>query len=128
MTSHHDPLVLIAHADTDACAAMVRGVRTGGHQAVGVDTFEAAKRQINLQRVDVLIAAAHMGAFHGLHLVHLARGRHPGVVAIVLSDKDDAVLQAELEELGALLLVVPTDREALAESISSVMTQYRAGV
>jgi DNA-binding response OmpR family regulator len=97
------PVALIVHPDSAMRAAVVQSLRETGFQAVGVDSFAAAKRQLALERVDVLITEARLGDFHGLHLVLLARSANPAVFAAVLASEPDAVLQRDIESAGAIL-------------------------
>ena len=84
--------MLVVRTDPAALRATVDRVRETGCHAFGVDRFEHAKRILELDDVDILIADCRLGAFNGMHLVHVGRHTRPGLVAVLLGGEEDRAL------------------------------------
>jgi DNA-binding response OmpR family regulator len=118
-------VALVVHPNGETRATIVQSLREAGFQVVGVDGFDAAKRLLVLDPVDVLVTEARLGDFHGLHLVLLARHLNPAVFAAVVAAEEDVVLQRDVEGAGATLFV--GDRaESVVAHISQHVTFTRA--
>ena len=96
-------------------ARFVEPLRDAGYDVIVATTFEAAKQQLAARPPNLLIAAAHLGLFNGLHLVVRGHLNHPEMSAILTADARDPVLEAEASTYGASCVIPPnTSAELLA--------------
>lgn len=121
-------LVLIVDPDDAALCAMVRTSREAGYQTTGVATFEEAKRQIKLDRVDVLITQARLGPYNGIQLVLLGLVENPRLHALILSDRPDPVMERETVSIGAAFVVGPLLSDALLSIIKVFLVAPNGGI
>lgn len=64
-------------------------------------SFQAARTRLFAHPYDWLITNVRLGAFNGLHLVHLAGSARLAVRFLVYSDRPDLSLAREAQRLGA---------------------------
>jgi DNA-binding response OmpR family regulator len=96
-------------------ARLVGPLRDAGYDVVGATTFEAARERLVDRPPHLLIAAARLGLFNGMHLIVRARLDHPEMAAIITANAKDPVLEAEASTYGAACVVAPeTSAEVLA--------------
>jgi DNA-binding NtrC family response regulator len=96
-------------------------IRNSGHDVIEAASFDDAKRALAARHPSLLISSLRLGAFNGLHLVHLGRLARPDLNAIIISHGADAVLQTEAERAGASLLVEPVPTAAFLGLIVSML-------
>jgi DNA-binding response OmpR family regulator len=109
-------VALVVHPNDRVVNGLADCLREAGHAVSAATTFEEARRLLARNRADIVVANARLGAFHGLHLVFLARSANPGVIAFVLNHEEDRVLDREIRAAGALLCV-GVDAEALVADV-----------
>lgn len=68
-------------------------------------------------RPHLLITELQLGEYNGLHLVLHASVVRPRMAAIVTSRSSDAVLQRDVERMGATFVQIPTRREELIAAL-----------
>ena len=101
--------ILLVEPDPRELRRLLRPLDDVGHATHGVETFEAAKRQLDHDTPDLLITNSRLGAFNGLHLVIWSTFEHPQVSAAILDPQADPVLRAQTEQLGAVYRAYPID-------------------
>jgi len=79
-------------------------------------------------RIDVLVSDMRMPGVTGLELLRALRGRSLDVPFVLITAFGDALLRAEAEALGAVLLAKPFELEALDEAVRSVVAVSTAGI
>jgi len=88
-----------------------------GYTVIACDRFEAAKQELAGTVPDVLLTDVRLGAFNGLQLVILAKGREPQTVALVTSAFDHSALRKEAQQCGAGYLPKPFTREQVLAAV-----------
>ena len=107
--------VLVVDERPLMAARFVEPLRDAGYDVIVATTFEAAKQQLAARPPNLLIAAARLGLFNGLHLVVRGHLNHPEMSAILTADTKDPVLEAEASTYGASCVIPPeTSAELLA--------------
>src|SRR5688572_27766527 len=71
------------------------------------ERFSEAKVLLDTRPPDVLITNVRLKEYNGLHLVLRSSAGRPSLVALILSDTPDSVLQADAAQLGAMFAVKP---------------------
>lgn len=99
-------------------SAWVKALRQAGYHTAGVSTFEEAKRQLMLDPPNILITGARLGAYNGLHLVHLGRAESPRFQAVIIGEAPDAVLERDAIQAGAAFLVEPVSGAGLVAVVT----------
>src|SRR6266436_6566052 len=72
-TNMKNAAILVVGLDPSELASLVEPLRRAGHRAVGVGTFETARRLLHTQSYDLLITDLRLAAYNGLHLVFHSR-------------------------------------------------------
>src|SRR5438132_12244049 len=99
--------VLLVDGDQPTLGLLERWLADAGYDVVACSRFEDAKTYLAGHAPDILLADIRLGAFNGLQLALLLKGEHPGSRAIVFSDYEDPVLQAEAGRCGARFVRKP---------------------
>jgi DNA-binding response OmpR family regulator len=92
-----------------------------GYVAESAATFEEAVRQMSLDRPDLIVTAARLGPFNGLHLVIRYHAEYPDMPIIVTSDLDDAVLRDEVRRYGARFVKKPINRKSFVRLVAKLV-------
>jgi FixJ family two-component response regulator len=110
--------VMIVDDDVELLNAVVELVASWGFSVLSFDKFEAARAKL-LAGVDAdaLLVDVRIGAFNGLHLVHLARKLNPTMTVVAMTGFDDPVLRAEAEKAGATFLLKPVRPQDLQKTL-----------
>lgn len=111
--------VLIVDHHPVLVARLAEPLRQAGYAVTGATSFEAAQQHLTSDPPNLLIAAARLGSFHGLHLVLRGRFDNPGMAAIITTGSDDPVLKAEAHTYGAKCVVVPRSSNELLALVTS---------
>jgi DNA-binding response OmpR family regulator len=107
--------VLVVDLQPMTLARLVEPLRAAGYDAIGATSFEAAKERLAVRTPNLLISAARLGLFNGLHLVVRGRLDHPEMAAILTAHVKDPFLEAEASTYGASCVVAPqTPSEVVA--------------
>jgi DNA-binding response OmpR family regulator len=115
--------VLVVDLRPLVLARLVEPLRAAGYDVIGATSFEAAKERMARQPPHLLISAARLGLFNGLHLVVRGRLEHPEMAAILTAQVKDPVLEAEASTYGAACVVAP---ETSAELLALVSRTFAA--
>src|SRR5438094_5946153 len=99
--------VLVVDGDQPTLGLLESWLADAGYDVVVCSRFEDAKTYLAGHAPDILLADIRLGAFNGLQLALLLKGEHPGSRAIVFSDYEDPVLQAEAARCGATFVPKP---------------------
>jgi DNA-binding response OmpR family regulator len=99
--------ILLVETDSAVVAQLLAALQTEGYAVTVSDSFEAAVAVLRTQTFHAVLAAHHLGAHNGLHLIVRARFDRPDVMGIVMSPAPDAVLDGEANALGALSVASP---------------------
>jgi FixJ family two-component response regulator len=110
--------VMIVDDDVELLNAVVALVTSWGLSVLSFDKFEAARAKLlGGVDADALLVDVRIGAFNGLHLVHLARKLNPTMTVVAMTGFDDPVLRAEAERAGASFLVKPVPPQELRKTL-----------
>jgi DNA-binding response OmpR family regulator len=85
----------------------------------GCSDFSVARRRLLAEAPDLLITNIRLGAYNGLHLVHLAAATGLATRTIVYTDAPDPVLLREAQEAGAFVESPRKFAQALASYLRS---------
>ena len=109
---------MIVDDDVEILNGVVAMLTGWGWSVLSFDKFEAARAKL-LAGVDAdaLLVDVRIGAFNGLHLVHLARKLHPTMTVVAMTGFDDPVLRAEAEKAGATFFLKPVRPEDLHKTL-----------
>ena len=91
------------------------------------ETVARAKERLTIRPPELLVADIKLGEYNGLHLVLRAKSLRSDTAAIVTSDTDDPVLQADAEALGATFLLKPIVDAELAAAVFRTIFQAKQG-
>jgi FixJ family two-component response regulator len=109
---------MIVDDDVELLNAVVELVQSWGLSVLSFDKFEAARAKLlGGVDADALLVDVRIGAFNGLHLVHLARKLNPTMAVVAMTGFDDPVLRAEAERAGATFLVKPVPPQELRKTL-----------
>ena len=105
--------VLVVDDEPTLVDAITMAFEEAGREVVGCRTFEEARHRLLDEDFGCLIADVRLGAYNGLQLAVIARGRNPKMGIIIFSGFDDPVLREEAEHLNARYVIKPVTSEAL---------------
>jgi hypothetical protein len=93
--------ILLVEPDDDRRRILESAVASLAH-VESHQRFETARRRLQLRPpFDLLVTNARLGAYNGLHLVHLGGSNLEGPRAVVYSDECDGWLGREVRRAGA---------------------------
>jgi DNA-binding NtrC family response regulator len=115
--------ILLVDTRLAALRRMGELLRRAGHDVIEAASFDDAKRLLASRRTVLLISSLRLGAFNGLHLVHLGRLVQPALPAIIVTADSDAALESEAECAGASLVLEPVPPGALLSLMARMLTQ-----
>jgi DNA-binding NtrC family response regulator len=90
--------------------AMVDALRGLGFTLAIADDFHEAKRVLAAQPPDLLVTHVRLGEYNGLQLVLRGKMTRPAMAAIVIADAPDPVLERDVTEMNATLVLSSADR------------------
>lgn len=106
--------------DEPALAESLRlGLQSHGHDVEMSRSFEEARRRLLDEDFDVLVTDVRLGAFNGIQLAVIGRGKNPNMRIVVFSGFDDPVLREEARALNATYVVKPVSAEQMNQVITS---------
>jgi DNA-binding NtrC family response regulator len=73
----------------------------------GCRSFKSARVKLQGPPYDLIVTAARLLEYNGLHLVYLARFAHPSVRAVVYGGDEDLGVAADVHRAGAFFEVAP---------------------
>jgi CheY-like chemotaxis protein len=91
----------------------------GYHVDLAAD-FDDARNRLNASSHDLLVADVKLGAYNGLHLAILTRGRSLATRTLLIGDSD-RVLQREAERERAVYLTPPLNEQAFLAAVSGIL-------
>lgn len=113
--------ILLVDSDTQASTEAEQLLRDAGYRAASVATFEDARRQIALDCPDLLITAVRLGAFNGVHLMLRCRADNPDLPVVVMGEKDDSRLAAEVTRYRGRFLLRPVNPGQILALVSELL-------
>jgi DNA-binding NtrC family response regulator len=113
------PSILLVDTRSANLRRLSDTLQRAGHLVTEAASFDEAKHALMMHPPRALVTALRLGAFNGLHLVHLGRLEHPDLQAIILSTERDIHLHDEVHVTGATLLIEPLHVPTLLELLSS---------
>jgi DNA-binding NtrC family response regulator len=119
------PVVLLVDTRSATLRRLSDTLQRAGHVVVEATSFDEAKHALLIRRPSALISALRLGAFNGLHLVHLGRIENPQLQAIILSTDRDIQLHDEIHAAGAMLLIEPLHVPTLLSLLSDGLEATR---
>jgi DNA-binding response OmpR family regulator len=114
--------ILLVDPDPRWSATTEHALSAAGYLAVAVGTFEDALRQLAVDCPDLLVTAARLGAFNGLHLVLRSREDCSGMSMIVTGEEEDPLLEAEVIRYGARYASKSLEPERFLRLVSELLT------
>jgi DNA-binding NtrC family response regulator len=112
------PVVLLVDTRSTNLRRLSDTLQRAGPIVIEATGFDEAKHALIIRRPDALISPLRLGAFNGLHLVHLGRIENPQLQAIILSSDRDFPLHDEIHATGATLLSEPVHLPTLLSLLS----------
>jgi DNA-binding NtrC family response regulator len=104
--------IMLIGGDEDDRPVIASAVRRLGLTLAVAEDFHEAKRVLAAQPPDLLITHVRLGAYNGLQLVLRGKATHPAMAAIVVSDEPDPVLERDVAEMDATLVIKGADCDA----------------
>jgi DNA-binding NtrC family response regulator len=96
-------------------------LQRAGCDVVQAASFEDAKHALAIHRPHLLVTNLRLGAFNGLHLLHLGRLVAPELETILITTPSDFVLKDEAENLGACVMVEPVHTNDLITTVGRLL-------
>ena len=122
MTHAARPLsILVVSANAVDLLETGSTLRSAGYHVTEASEFHSARRWLENDPPDVLIAAIKLGAYNGLHLVVRAHAAQPNIACILTNDSPDPVLEAEAEKQQATYLTQPLRRSDLVDAVARAL-------
>jgi CheY-like chemotaxis protein len=90
---------------------MVDALRSLGFTLAIANDFHEAKRVLGEQPPDLLVTHVRLGEYNGLQLVLRGKMSRPAMAAIVVVDAPDPVLQRDVAEMDATLVLSTANRD-----------------
>jgi DNA-binding response OmpR family regulator len=112
---------LVVDTDREALSATEQLLEPAGYLVACASTFEEAKRRLEFAPPDLLVTAARLGAFNGLHLALRAHSDFPRMAVIVVDDHRDVVLEAEATKMAAAYVARPFNGNDLINLVKKVL-------
>jgi DNA-binding NtrC family response regulator len=113
-------LALIVDPDAARLSRMTDIMRAAGYRPISVSCFEEARRCIEAGAINVLVVQERLGAYHGVHLLYLARRTNPHVTVVVVTREPDAFLERELTVMGGVRTLAIADLPTLVQTLADV--------
>ena len=109
---------MIVDDDVELLAGMQALVASWGCKPLAFSKFEEARGSLlGGLCPDALLVDVRIGAFNGLHLVHIARQLYPTMNIVAMTGFDDPVLRSEAEKAGAAFLLKPVSAADLQKTL-----------
>jgi ActR/RegA family two-component response regulator len=99
--------VLLVDPDPQTRLHFARGLSDAGFLVTACDSFERAFPRLQLVAPDVLVTAARLGAYNGVHLVIRGRADYPTMKSIVFDTVFDVAIGSDAMAEGALYVERP---------------------
>jgi DNA-binding NtrC family response regulator len=112
--------VVVVEPALNQLLATVSTLSAAGFHVTAAEGFAQAKPLLSSGPA-VLLTAARLGMYNGLHLVVRGKAIQPGMAALVTSPVADSILQSDAEALGATFVQTPI---ANRELIASILQTY----
>ena len=107
--------------DASSRARLERVLQADGSEVICADSFEAASQHLTQERPDLLVSAARLGRFNGLHVALRGRADYPRLPVIILGDPLDEGLAVEATRLGARFLLKAIDDAGLLAVVADLL-------
>ena len=105
------PQILVVTPSAEIAQAVRRALGGEDFQIRALTDFASARVAMERHPPDLLISEVRLGAFNGLHLAILARGRH-ATTRTILIGPPDPVMEAEATRQRVTYLIAGTDGDA----------------
>lgn len=100
---------------------MIDALRELGLTFAIAESFHEAKRVLGAQPPSLLVTHVRLGEYNGLQLVLRGKMIRPGMAAIVVTDRPDPVLERDVAEMDATLLLSTAGRQEWLAAARRVM-------
>ena len=107
MTERRSPLTALVVDPTEDAVGTVSALSYAGFTVTLTDNFDMAKRLLTRLSPLVLVTEVRLGAYNGIHLALRCSLLPTPVTAIVTSAFPDAILQRDVETIGATFIQKP---------------------
>jgi DNA-binding response OmpR family regulator len=118
-------LILLVDADRTALQRTEALLSNAGHLVACAASYHEAKRLLDSVSPDMLIVGVRLDAFNGLHLAVRSRREYPLPPVIVTSPFPDAVVQTEVERIGALFIADPLNNPDFLPCVADALERHR---
>jgi PleD family two-component response regulator len=108
---------LVVDPDVRARTSAGLWLTEAGFYVCQATDFEAGRRALDAARPAVLVTAARLGPYNGLHLIITARAARYPIVTILVTQEDEDGVRREAARLDAGYLVKPLERESFLETL-----------
>lgn len=113
--------VLLVDPDPQMLLQYGRGLADAGFLVTTCGSFERAFPRLQFVAPDVLVTAARLGAYNGVHLVIRGRADHPSMQAVVFDTVFDVAIGSDAMAEGATYLERPQTIADLVRIVREVV-------
>ena len=117
-------IALIVSRDA-AAAELTAGLADVGYVVIERRSFVAARHRLTAE-LRLLITDLRLGDYNGLHLILVAKHKRPDLIALLVAETADDVLQREAESMGATFIVRPERESDLARVVLKLVEHHSA--
>lgn len=103
--------IMFIGPEADERPAMVAALRGLGLTFAVAEDFHEAKRVLAARPPDLLVTHVRLGEYNGLQLVLRGKMTRPAMGAIVVADEPDPVLERDVTEMDATLVLSTAGRD-----------------
>ena len=114
--------VLLVDPDPQMLSHYARGLTDAGLLVTACGSFERAFPRLQFVAPDVLITAARLGAYNGVHLVIRGKADYPAMQSIVLDTVFDVALGSDAMAEGAIYMERPQTIAELVHVVNEAVT------
>lgn len=121
--------ILVLDDDEHTLAGLVELLRDEEYLVTAAGTYDAAKRLLNLDAYDLLIADIRLRGFNGINLIRQSHADHPEMALMIITGYDEPMMEVEAGRYGAEFIrkpIKPADfLDAVSRSVHSVRRKRR---
>lgn len=99
--------ILVLDDDESALEGIVELLRDKGYVVTGAETYDAAKRLLEVAPYDLLVTDIRLRGFNGLHLVRQTYRDRPEMSLIIITGYDEPMMEVEAGRYGAQFVRKP---------------------
>lgn len=114
------PQILLVTPSADVARTVTQALDGTDFQILTFKDFSAARMAVERRPPDLLISEVRLGAYNGLHLAIIARGRHATTRAILIGPPDP-VMEAEASRQHVTYVTAGADGHAALQAEARIV-------